>query len=60
MMPRKNHGTWEQLLQPAQQRPDTGSRGWLPVPVISSRRNFGSERAREDWSARLIELMLSR
>jgi hypothetical protein len=60
MVPRKNHGTWEQLLQPARQRPDDDSRGRMPLPGISSRKNFGSERAREDWSARLLELMLSR
>ena len=59
-MPRKNHGTWEQLLQPAQQRPDADSMGRMQALGISSRKNFGSERTREDWSARLLELMLSR
>ena len=60
MMPHKIPDAWEQLLQTAQQRPDADSRGRMPVPVISSRKNFGSEHAREDWSARLLELMLSR
>jgi hypothetical protein len=60
MMPRKIPGMWEQLLQPAQQRPDADSTGRMPVPVTSSRKNFGSGRARQDWSARLLELMLSR
>ena len=61
-MPRKIPGTWEQLLQlqPAQQRLDADSTGRMPVLGISSRENFGSARAREDWSARLLELMLSR
>ena len=60
MVSRKTPGTCNQLLQTAQQRPDADSRGRMPVPGISSRKNFGSERAREDWSARLLELMLSR
>jgi hypothetical protein len=60
MMPRKIPGMWEQLLQPAQQLPDADSTGRMPVPVISSRENYGSERKRQDWSARLLELMLSR
>lgn len=45
-MPRKNHGTWEQLLQPAQQRPDADSMGRMQALGISSRKNFGSERTR--------------
>ena len=60
MVSRKNHGIREQLLQPARQRPDADSRGRMPVTAIGSRKNFGSERAREDWSERLLELMLSR
>ena len=60
MMPRNISDTWEQLLQPAQQRPDADSKGRMPVLSINSRKNLGSERAREDWSARLLELMLSR
>ena len=60
MMPRKIPGTWELLLQPARQRPDADSTGRIPMPAISSRENYGSERARQDWSTRLLELMLSR
>jgi hypothetical protein len=60
MVSRKIPGTSKQLLQPARPRPDDDSRGRMPLPGISSRKNFGSERAREDWSARLLELMLSR
>jgi hypothetical protein len=60
MMPRKIPGTREQLLQAAQQQRAAHSAGRMLVPVISSRENFGSERARDDWSARLLELMLSR
>ena len=62
MVSRKIPCTWKQLLQTAQQLPDADSSGRIrmPVPVISSSKNFGSARAREDWSARLLELMLSR
>ena len=60
MMPRRIPGTWKKLLQPTQQQPDADRAGRMSMPVISSRKNVGNERAREDWSARLFELMLSR
>jgi hypothetical protein len=60
MMPRKTSGTREQPLQPAQQRQTDVTADRIPAPAINCRKNFGSERTREDWSARLLELMLSR
>lgn len=60
MMPRKTPGTRKPQLQPAQQRLTDVTAGRIPAPPINSRKNFDNERTREDWCARLLELMLSR